>query len=155
MKWHNSWELCHSISTTHVLALWACWLQHYLSILNCGVSKVKTEKSQESKKDSRSTIVNTNYHLPAFQEEAWFSIFMSLFAILVILASFGVTTIIAICYNKHLQTFALVILDLCTVFTALILFTQMKRGLGCNSWNRWQHRICHTGIWPFPIPHSC
>lgn len=81
MKRHNSWELCHSISTTHVLALWACWLQHYLTILNCGVSKVKTEKSQESKKDPRSTIMYTNYYLPAFQEEAWFSIFMSLFAL--------------------------------------------------------------------------
>ena len=76
MKWHNSWELCHSISTTHVLALWACWLQHYLTILNCGVSKVKTEKSKESKKDPRSTIMNTNYHLPAFKEEAWFSIYL-------------------------------------------------------------------------------
>ena len=50
--------------------------------------------------------------------------------ILVILASFGVTTIIAICYDKHLQTFALVILDLCTVFTALILFAHVKKGFG-------------------------
>ena len=60
MKWHNSWELCHSISTTHVLALWACWLQHYLTILNCGVSKVKTEKSQE-----RPTFHHNEHKLPS------------------------------------------------------------------------------------------
>lgn len=42
--------------------------------------------------------------------------------------SFRATTIIAICYNKHLQTFFLVIMELCTVFTALFLYAHAKRG---------------------------
>ena len=48
--------------------------------------------------------------------------------ILVIHASFRGTTAFTVCYNKHLQTFAPVIMDLCTVFTALSLFAHAKRG---------------------------
>ena len=48
--------------------------------------------------------------------------------ILVIHASFRGTTAITVCYNKHLQTFAPVIMDLCTAFTALSLFAHAKKG---------------------------
>ena len=42
-------------------------------------------------------------------------------------SSLRATSVIAICY-KHLQTFLLVIMELCTVFTALFLYAHAKRG---------------------------
>lgn len=52
---------------------------------------------------------------------------------LVIHASFRGTTAITVCYNKHLQTFAPVIMDLCTAFTALSLFAHAKRGFNVTA----------------------
>lgn len=42
-------------------------------------------------------------------------------------SSLRATSVIAICY-KHLQTFLLVIMELCTVFTVLFLYAHAKRG---------------------------
>lgn len=42
-------------------------------------------------------------------------------------SSLRATSVIVICY-KHLQTFLLVIMELCTVFTALFLYAHAKRG---------------------------
>lgn len=59
-------------------------------------------------------------------------------------SSLRATSVIAICY-KHLQTFLLVIMELCTVFTVLFLYAHAKRGSNVTADGNAVHAILTSG----------